>query len=105
MTNSGSHLMHAVKSLKAPAEVQCVAGRWSELQTPSVQRSAEKMAALRAAVLSGSGRTLLSTPKTIKTSTVSPSLNVFSCLLNCFCDMPVRSPETQLTLARIHSVG
>lgn len=64
--------MQAVKILKAPAEVQRVSGYWPELLTLSVQRSAEKMAALRAVVLSGSGRTLLSTPKTIKTSTVSP---------------------------------
>lgn len=64
--------MQAVKILKAPAEVQRVSGYWPELLTLSVQRSAEKMAALRAVVLSGSGRALLSTPKTIKTSTVSP---------------------------------
>lgn len=70
-----------------------------------MQRSAEKMAALRAVVLSGSGRVLLSTPKTIKTSTVSPEMNVSLCLLNCLGEAPVRKPETQLTFDRIHSLG
>lgn len=53
-------------------------------QLLSAQRTAEKMAALRAVVLSGSGRALLSTPKTIKTPTVGRYMNgVFITHPNC----------------------
>ena len=40
------------------------------VSAPSAQRNAEKMAALRVVVLSGSGRALLNTSKSVKTPVV-----------------------------------
>lgn len=71
-----AHLALTVFTLKvSTGRILCLTRRWSK-RLPLAQKTAEKMAALRVVGLSGSGRALLSTPKTIKTPTVGRYMNI-----------------------------